>query len=220
MFSLGRRREGKRDRGQILGNASLHFIPRMFIEFSDKQKFGFGMLENVLDRVSRECWINGNGDVTGHLNGQIGNDPPSTILATKSNGTAGREMKRREVVCHFLGFFESFGKRPVLDVTIGASSSHGLRHETSIGHCFDIAKKGVNESRMILLFRHDDDVCSCMVRTRSSRTSVQEGIHAFKCEQESENRMSEIMSKSEKMRVEPSDDEPVALMFAPRAIHE
>jgi hypothetical protein len=61
----------------------------------------------------------------------------------------------------------------------------------SIKHFFHIAKKGINESRMILLFQHD--VCS-IVRTRSSCTSVQEGTNAFK-QQESKNNEQGIVHK-------------------------
>ena len=58
---LGRSRilgtERKRDRVNGTRDSILHFLPRFLVELSNKNHFGFGVLQNVTSCFGSKCWV-------------------------------------------------------------------------------------------------------------------------------------------------------------------
>ena len=53
-----RRTERERDSFDAAGDSFLHFRPRLLVELSDENHFGFGMLQNVTRRVGSKGGVN------------------------------------------------------------------------------------------------------------------------------------------------------------------
>lgn len=88
--------------------------------------------------------------VAAHPNGQVGNEPPGTVLRTNSNLRLGWVVERLDVTGHFLGFCQKFVECVVTNVI----PTHGLRQKATVAQLFDIGEKVIDDG---LVRCHDDD---------------------------------------------------------------
>mmetsp|Transcript_39060 Transcript_39060/g.83371 ORF Transcript_39060/g.83371 Transcript_39060/m.83371 type:complete len:215 (-) Transcript_39060:175-819(-) len=108
-----------------LGNAVLHFVPRLLVKLSHEQKLCLAMLQRVLGGLRRQRGVNWHSHVAGHHDRQVGHEPPGAVLAHDGDLTRHGEVKTLDVGGHLLGFGEELAEGPVLDDV----AAHGLREE-------------------------------------------------------------------------------------------
>jgi hypothetical protein len=85
-----------------------------------------------------------------HPNGQIGNDPPRTVLGANGNLRLGWIVERFNVPRHLFGFFHDILEGEVLNIFV--PTPHWLDHESTVPKLFDIGIKVIKNG--LVIFRH------------------------------------------------------------------
>lgn len=106
------RTQGKRDALHAFRNAFFHLLPGIPTQLAHEQQFRLGMFKRVLRCFDRQRGIDGDTNMTGKHNGQIGHDPPRTISGHNRNLTWDRQVKGFNVCGHPLGFRYEVCKSP------------------------------------------------------------------------------------------------------------
>mmetsp|Transcript_22077 Transcript_22077/g.54620 ORF Transcript_22077/g.54620 Transcript_22077/m.54620 type:complete len:516 (+) Transcript_22077:587-2134(+) len=143
-----RRTERERDSFDAAGDSFLHFRPRLLVELSDENHFGFGMLQNVTGRIGSEGGVNRNRDVTGKPNTQVSNDPIGAVLGADCDLGLWWISKGLDVSSDLLRAAQNIVEGEGQDFI----PAHRLGQESLVAKLLDIGNEVVNNG--LGIFRH------------------------------------------------------------------
>ena len=83
-------------------NARLHAVP--VVQLAHKQNLAFGVVQDVVDGIRIQGWVQGYGNMAGQPDRPVGHDPLRAVLRNKTNTALFRQVKGLQVRRHPAGF--------------------------------------------------------------------------------------------------------------------
>ena len=113
---MPRRRKREGDMGDLFGHARLNVVPQ--IQLADENQARLGVLDDVLGRVRVHRWVERDGDMPRHPDGQFGHDEVRAVLADNGDAAARLEIERLQVGRHAPCFSDDLRPRVVRDSAV------------------------------------------------------------------------------------------------------